>query len=210
LERQNRQMKILRNALRQQMEHLDAMAMAPDSAAEGDQVLETTLREAHAQLVRGLEEIRLLTRQLETGLVEQPAWGKQLATTTALSPAIKQSQYHRLRERLRAAIHACVPEGATVVIVSRGDDLLLKLNSRRGWHFPQNDDGIYAGYHPPSSAYAISHLEALRLKGAQFIVFPNTAFWWLDHYAGFRRHLERRYRLELKEPGTGAIYDLRG
>jgi hypothetical protein len=209
LGRQNRQLKIVRSAVRQQMEHLDAIAVAPDSVPDCTQVLETTLREAHTQLVRDLEEIRRLTRQLESGLVEQPARRERPTTTPAPPRVIRQSQYDLLRERIRDVIHACVPEGATVVVVSRGDDALLKLDSRRGWHFPQNDDGVYAGHHPASSAYATRQLETLRRKGAQFLVFPNTAFWWLDHYAGFRRHLERRYRLEFREQDSCAIYDLR-
>ena len=52
---------------------------------------------------------------------------------------------------------------------------------------------LYAGYYPDNSLSAIAHLEALRAEGADYLVFPATAFWWRDKYADFYRHLERRY-----------------
>ena len=61
---------------------------------------------------------------------------------------------------------------------------------RRGWHFPQMEDGTYAGHHPGRSAEAMAHLEALREKGAAYSLFPQTAFWWLDFYEELRGQLE--------------------
>ena len=53
-----------------------------------------------------------------------------------------------------------------MLVVSNGDDELLELGAeRRGWHFPQMEDGTYAGYHPADSAEAIAHCEALRGAG---------------------------------------------
>ena len=51
------------------------------------------------------------------------------------------------------------------------------------------EDGTYAGHHPADSAEAIAHLEALRAKGAEYIVFPQTALWWLDYYDALRELL---------------------
>ena len=75
--------------------------------------------------------------------------------------------YRDLVERIREIVDRELPSDATVLVVSSGDDELLKLGAnRRGWHFPQMEDGTYAGYHPGDSAEAIAHLEALREKGA--------------------------------------------
>ena len=53
-----------------------------------------------------------------------------------------------------------LPPDATVLVVSNGDDELSKLGAaRRGWHFPQMEDGTYAGHHPGDSAEAIAHLQ---------------------------------------------------
>ncbi|HJQ26315.1 MAG TPA: glycosyltransferase, partial [Blastocatellia bacterium] len=35
-----------------------------------------------------------------------------------------------------------------------------------------------------------AHLEALRRRGAEYLLLPSTAFWWLDFYKDFQRHLD--------------------
>jgi GT2 family glycosyltransferase len=98
--------------------------------------------------------------------------------------------YHGLAERIRTVVQAAVPAGATVLVVSKGDDQLLDFGDRTGWHFPRAEDGGYAGHYPPDSEAAIEHLEALRAEGGRFLVVPQCACWWLEHYDEFRRHLE--------------------
>jgi len=98
--------------------------------------------------------------------------------------------YRDLVERIREFVARELPPDATVLVVSNGDDELLKLGAnRRGWHFPQMEDGTYAGYHPGNSAEAIMQLEVLRRKGADFLLFPETAAWWLEHYGDLERAL---------------------
>ena len=53
--------------------------------------------------------------------------------------------------------------------------------------------GGEADYYPSDSTEAIAQLERLR-EGAGFLLFPATAFWWLEHYTEFEEHLESRYR----------------
>jgi hypothetical protein len=93
-------------------------------------------------------------------------------------------------------------------VVSRGDDALVDLDGRTGWHFPRCDDGRYAGHYPKDSESAISHLEDLRRKGVRYLVIPATALWWLDHYEGLRSHLEQHYRLLVHRSDACAIYAL--
>jgi GT2 family glycosyltransferase len=98
--------------------------------------------------------------------------------------------YRDLVEQIREVADRELPPDATVLVVSNGDDELLKLGAnRRGWHFPQMADGTYAGYHPADSAEAIAHLEAQREKGATHILFPQTALWWLEFYKELARCL---------------------
>src|SRR5439155_18923763 len=80
---------------------------------------------------------------------------------------------------------------ATVLVVSKGDNELLKLDGRQSWHFPRGEHGAYAGHYPADSASAIAHLESLIAQGGQFLLFPNTAFWWLEYYDAFREYLDR-------------------
>jgi glycosyltransferase involved in cell wall biosynthesis len=106
-----------------------------------------------------------------------------------------QFRYERLKAELRRAAQIYLPPDATLAVVSRGDDELLRLDERRAWHFPLHVDYQYAGYHPKDSAEAIQQVEEVRSKGAEFLLFPQTAFWWLDHYADFRQHLLARYKV---------------
>jgi GT2 family glycosyltransferase len=120
----------------------------------------------------------------------------------------QSDRYLELTERVRQAIMDTVPAGATVLMVSRGDEGLLNLGGRRAWHFPRGDDGEYAGHHPADSGEAIARLEAQRAAGANYIVFPRTGTWWLEHYAGLRLHLDDRYTRALSDPETCVIFDL--
>ena len=119
------------------------------------------------------------------------------------------ARYKELSERMRRAVVDAVPADATVLVVSRGDDELLQVGDRRMWHFPRGDDGAYAGHHPADSDEAIARLETQRAAGAEYIVFPDTATWWLEHYEGLRRHLDVRYPRVYSDPDTGVIFDLR-
>jgi ATP-binding cassette, subfamily B, bacterial len=116
--------------------------------------------------------------------------------------------YDGLVERLQQAVRGVVPPTATVAVVSRGDERLVRVAGDRGCHFPQTADGVWAGHHPADSAEAIEQVESLREKGADFIVFPKTSLWWLDHYTDLRAHLDRRYNAVLDERDTGVVFEL--
>jgi GT2 family glycosyltransferase len=109
---------------------------------------------------------------------------------------------------VRETVDSRVPDRAAVLVVSRGDDALLDLGERPAGHFPQLEDGTYAGHYPADSAEAIAQLEALRHGGAEYLLFPKTSLWWLEHYADFRRHLDLCYRRE--DDGACVIYGLEG
>ena len=97
--------------------------------------------------------------------------------------------YEDLIGRVRERTIAAVPADARVAMVSRGDDRLLQLDERMAVHFPQQADGRYAGFYPQDAAQAIAQLRALRSGGTQYVVFPATAFWWLDHYTALAEWL---------------------
>lgn len=119
-------------------------------------------------------------------------------------------EYSELRKRIQQAGAKHLPAGATVAVISKGDEELLRLNGHRGWHFPQAADGAYANTYPGDSVEALAQLEAVRAKGAQFLLIPKPALWWLDHYREFKTYLDSRCRLTLKQEETCLIYDLGG
>lgn len=111
-------------------------------------------------------------------------------------------------ERLcRLAVTVTTP-GATLLVISRGDPRLVTIPDRVGWHFPQTDEGVYAGHHPSDGHDAIAHLEALRHRGAAYLVIPWDESWWLDHYDEFATHLCRHYGVAAYEEGTGLVIAL--
>ncbi len=94
---------------------------------------------------------------------------------------------------LRDSVQGAVDPSMTCAVVSRGDDRLLLLGERPGWHFPRLDNGSYTGYYPGDDEAAIAHLEYIRACGADVLVFPDSQLWWFDHYRDFSRHLEQHY-----------------
>jgi len=121
-------------------------------------------------------------------------------------PLARHRSYQAMVGRLLDLVHRTGPPGANVVVVSKGDPALVSLVGRQGWHFPQDDGGGYAGYHPRDDAAAIEGLEALRARGGDFLVLPATARWWLDHYAGFAAHVRLHYEVLADRPDTGTVY----
>jgi GT2 family glycosyltransferase len=117
--------------------------------------------------------------------------------------------YEQLLSDIQNVVEEEVPQDATVLVISRGDDEALELKGRRAWHFPQEADGTYAGTYPEDSDAAVAHLEELHARGAQYLLVPSTSAWWLDHYDGFARHLRTRYR-PVAERDECALYVLEG
>jgi GT2 family glycosyltransferase len=118
-------------------------------------------------------------------------------------------EYLRLRNEIKQTVAQRLPKGATIAVISMGDDELLNLNGHRGWHFPQLEDGAYAGSYPADSLEAIGHLEELRVKGANFLLIPRPALWWLDHYKEFAVVLERQYHCAVQDAENCLVFDLR-
>src|SRR5262249_39082524 len=116
--------------------------------------------------------------------------------------------YFELIARIRTLVRESVPVNAAVLVVSRGDDQLISLDGARGFHFPQDVSGTYSGQHPHDSAEAIAALEKLRAKGSQYLLLPQTAFWWLESYPAFKEHLETRYRVLRRQEDTALLFSL--
>ena len=96
--------------------------------------------------------------------------------------------------RVRDAAARVIPAGAIVLVASRGDEALLELGERTACHFPQGNNGDYAGHHPASSQAAIEQAEALAARGARYLIVPASVSWWLAHYTEFRDELEHTGR----------------
>ena len=149
------------------------------------------LREAN----RLEEEVRSLQQQLEEGSASE----ERGTLRTAPFYATRRLGYRRQVEQVRQEVEKRVPQGARVLVVSRGDRELIRFEGCEGQHFPQDATGGYAGHHPSGSEEAIAQLERMRGAGADFLVIPAASAWWLDHYAELASHLAG-YRTVLDGP----------
>jgi SAM-dependent methyltransferase len=101
-------------------------------------------------------------------------------------------QYKRLLARIKKRVCSTTPAKAIVAVVSENEESLLSLKGRQGWHFLQTADKAYAGHHPANGSEAVTQLELLRKRGAQFFVLPSFSFWWQEYYPELRNYLEDR------------------
>jgi hypothetical protein len=117
-------------------------------------------------------------------------------------------EYAELVASVQSAVSAALPPGACALVLSKGDAALLEIPGILAAHFPQDAAGGYAGHHPRDGATATAELEELRRRGAQYLVIPATARWWLEHYGAFAEHLANHGQLICDVPGACLIFDL--
>lgn len=198
------------------LEHGKNVLIADDPAAFADAVQSLLEDERLWRRLRrnGLRHIKRLhgrdasraafVQALEHVLMQRPKRG----AAPEVAP-VASHEYRDIKAHVKDAAMAHVPPRSTVLVISKGDDELVDLPGRTAWHFPQAEDGRYAGYHPKHSGQAIEHLEHLRVEGASHLLIPRPSFWWLDYYAGFGDHLEACYLPEFRDESC-IIYGLSG
>jgi glycosyltransferase involved in cell wall biosynthesis len=196
----------LHRAVAEQAGRADRFAAQVELMLGREKELRDMLLEAHEQLLRRDEEIQAaLAQALQQAA---PVVSGAVAADKGPLPG-RHLPYQLLLQRIRELARGTLPADATVLVISKGDGELLKLPGRPGWHFPQNEQGVWAGYNPADGAEAVRHLEELRAKGADYLLIPATCLWWLEHYEDFRRHLEGNYRLVARQDDVCAVYSLR-
>ncbi|HZN69355.1 MAG TPA: methyltransferase domain-containing protein, partial [Tepidisphaeraceae bacterium] len=179
--------------LRRQVEALATEVSAAREEARAAREESAGLRQSSQKLSERAESLQ---SELRAAQQKREALRAALAAeqhARQLLESTLSGSYGHVVERVRELVHTVTPRGATVLVVSKGDPDLLRFDGRQGWHFPQAEGNQYAGHYPASSAEAVEHLEALRAKGANFIAFPNAAFWWLDHYREFKQYLDDKF-----------------
>lgn len=101
--------------------------------------------------------------------------------------------YRTMVAGVHAAIADVVPEGATVLVVSKGDDELLAVPARVARHFPADADGGFAGWYAEGVDDVVRQIDREVARGAGYLVFPPTAGWWFDFYAGLESWIGRQF-----------------
>ncbi|HEX7086752.1 MAG TPA: methyltransferase domain-containing protein [Vicinamibacterales bacterium] len=157
------------------------------------------LQQQEKQLQAELEKLRQQQKQLQAR--EQALQARERRTG-------HDQEQEAMADRLRQFAAAACPRGARILVVSKGDERLVTLRGQAGLHFPQDAHGTYAGFHPLDSAWAIAHLESLIRGGAEYLLLPAAAFWWLTHYAEFRDYLAAAATPVAYQPDLGLLLRL--
>jgi glycosyltransferase involved in cell wall biosynthesis len=98
-----------------------------------------------------------------------------------------------------------IPPGQPFILVEE-EQLREELSSHgRALPFIERD-GHYWGA-PADDATAIKEFERSRAEGTRYIVFPRSAFWWLDFYSGFCRHLRSNFKC-LLENDRAVVFEI--
>jgi hypothetical protein len=200
----------LRRRLDEQAELIAALTERLATVEMEQAALRRLASAGQREVLRRLEELRPLPWGPPPASPPEAGGADDLPSEVpvAAADALPAADYVRLVARVTAVVRTLVPVGSVVAVASRGDESLVDLDGRIGWHYPRSADGRWAGHHPQDSAAAVAHLEDLRRHGAGFVLFPATARWWLDYYADLRRHLETRGRLLLDREDTCALFAL--
>jgi hypothetical protein len=109
---------------------------------------------------------------------------------------------------VRRLVRARTDRHDPLLVLAKGDPALLDLYGRPTTNLPADEHGRYPGFAPSHATAAVAQLEAARAAGARYLVVPESARWWLDHYTAFAEHLLGRYRVVADEPGAGLLVDL--
>jgi glycosyltransferase involved in cell wall biosynthesis len=125
-----------------------------------------------------------------------------------LRPSAEEQEEYRDRiQRIREVVDRTVPLGATVAVVNEGDEELLQLGERRTWPFFENPNGPVIGW-PKSVVAAINQLEALRARGADFLLIPASAVEWMNRHPEFEHYLARHDREEVGRADSCRLFAL--
>jgi 4-amino-4-deoxy-L-arabinose transferase-like glycosyltransferase len=129
-----------------------------------------------------------------------------LAAVAALSAVGVRPLYEPTARPLREAgmeLDRIAPPDALVVF-TEWDPTIVYYSGRKGWRLER--DGLpWAA--PRDTEEAIRDLEALRARGARYLVFSRYSRWWFDRYPGFQRHVEFRYQ-RVRHTDDYTIFDL--
>ncbi len=132
--------------------------------------------------------------------------GGALARVVPGAPAA--TYYRQVLDKVRSLVRANLPAASTALVATYGDDEFLELGVRQALPFPRADGGVTTDYTSVDSDTAISQLEALRARGAGYLVVPSPAQAWLGRLPALGKHLEQHYPAIVDEPGTCTIYAL--
>ena len=113
--------------------------------------------------------------------------------------------------RVRQVVADELPDGAHVLVVSRGDEQLLRLEGRPARHFPEAADGSWAGHHPGRQQRGGRRARGdARARRASSSCSPAPACGGSTTTRACSEHLDSRYEAVVRDEHVCVIYALNG
>lgn len=158
----------------------------------------------HASSCHGLGVIsnRLLT-SLRTALVMEPKPRRWEPDLSRLDARARSQWMDQVLDSLEAMLKFFVPSGSHVLVVTGGDERMLRLSGVDTETFPSPNDFTASS----DSQALVEELERRRRQGTYLLV-PESARWWLDGHPALRDYLEREFSREADWTGAGVLVNL--
>jgi len=137
----------------------------------------------------GVEEFDFYFREMER-------WAKRLGKPFDYEECTKNSWFHQWNQALKE-LREAVPKGCTLILVDEEQWSAGPFWEERHVLPFLERDGAFFGL-PADDHTAIRELRRMMEKGAGYLVFISSTFWWLDHYRGLAKWLELKARVVLE------------
>lgn len=123
-----------------------------------------------------------------------------------LDRRLRLQQVDRALGAMEPLLSAHLPADAHLLVVSGGNQRMLRVPGARSERFPESfDNGLAAT--PPDPEQDVEELERRRADNT-FLVVPDFSRGWLDSHAGIRAYVERFGRVVVDSAGAGMLVDL--
>ena len=111
----------------------------------------------------------------------------------------------RVSRPLAELVDLLLPPGASIAVVSSGDERLVRLSGRTAAHFPPDLFQIPGG---DADGDVLAALAQMRADGLEYLVVPDMAPSWLDLHPDFLPELERRYTCVARRTDVCSVFAL--
>lgn len=116
------------------------------------------------------------------------------------------SWFHKVSQAIKL-LKATVPVNSCIILVDEGKlGITKKLETFKIFHLMEID-GVYSGV-PADSEAAIAAITTLHKKGAEYLVFIWSSYWWLEYFERMKKFLNEHFRCSFKNDNI-LIYNLR-
>jgi SAM-dependent methyltransferase len=121
-----------------------------------------------------------------------------------LADHIREGEGLSREEGLRRLLRFSLPHNATVILLAQEPPNLLRCEEQTVWPLVLPSSNAI----PSDDRTIIAQIEALRNKGAAFLLVAASAWEWFALHVQFRQYIEQQYRMTCYEENIGVVFAL--